>query len=97
MSHPWLHRTGVFVFILATLNSAVALGSHYAVNAERLGAHHLGVALSSAYASAFSFVLCLAAAPVLLIASALVAPRSGRIAWWFLSAAVMSSIPLVVV
>ncbi|HYT77029.1 MAG TPA: hypothetical protein VEL79_19900 [Vicinamibacterales bacterium] len=91
-----MRRISIAVFVLALVNSAFGLLSKGAVNARALGAHDLGIAIASAYGTAFSLIVGLFAAPVLLLAAGAALFADRRTAFWLLAAAIVSAIPFVI-
>ncbi len=91
----WWSSLGIFG--LVALNSAVALVSRWGVNAEALGAHHLGLAIFLAFGGAASMVISMYAAPFLVLLAGFVALTHRPAALWLLAAAAVSATPLAVV
>jgi len=85
-----------FVLGASAITALVASLAHWGVNAESLGAHDAGVALFLAFVSAFALIGSLYAAPVLTLIGlgSMFLHRDAGLR--FLAAAVIISIPLVV-
>lgn len=92
----FLAWTSWFVLGAAIVLTAAALLSHWAINAESLGARDAGLALFLAFASAFALIGSLYASPVLALVGFSVLFWHRDTGLRFLAAAVVISIPLVV-
>ena len=85
-----------FTFFLSLLNSVAALLSHWAINAQGLGAQDLGLALFLAIGGSSSLVASFYAVPVLVLLAGATALAHRPAALWFLAAAGVSCIPLAI-